>query len=288
MKSKLESIQPDTNSSFRILLTPHLNDLFYWHYHPEYELVYIEGVSGTRHVGEHISTYEGSDLVFIGPNVPHLNFDYGVKAEYHEVVVQLSEQFLKNDLGGMPELADIAGLFERARRGISFNGETKQRIGVQLTQLLKQPPFRQLLSLLAIFQDLATTDECVLLNARPVEHAYNRSEQQRIRRIYQFVEENYARRIDLDEVADLTNLTKAAFCRYIKRMTRLTFTDFVNQYRISQAKKQLLLDRTVTEACFSSGFDSLSYFNRIFRKATNENPSQFKKRHLASIDRPTK
>jgi AraC-like DNA-binding protein len=280
MKSKLEAIRPDANSSFRILLTPHLNDLFYWHYHPEYELVYIEGVSGTRHVGEHISTYEGSDLVFIGPNIPHLNFDYGVKAEYREVVIQLSEDFLRNNFGAMPELSKIAALFERARRGISFNGETKQRVGDRLTKIAEQPPFRQLLELLDLFQDLATTDEYTMLNARPIKHNYNLNEQQRIRRIYQFVEENYNRRIDLDEVADLSNLTKAAFCRYIKRMTRLTFTEFLNQYRVSQAKKRLLLDQSVTEACFESGFDSLSYFNRIFKKVTNENPSQFKKRHL--------
>lgn len=280
MKVKLEAVRPDANSSFRILLTPHLNDLFYWHYHPEYELVFIDGVSGTRHVGDHISTYEGSDLVFIGPNVPHLNFDYGVRDEYREVVVQLSEDFLKANFLTMPELADIAGLFERARQGISFGGPIKETVGMRLAQLADRPPFEQLLDLLALFQQLATTPDFTLLNARPVENAYNLNEQQRIRRLYRFVEDNYQRRIDLTEAADLTNLTKAAFCRYIRRMTRLTFTEFLNQYRISQAKKRLLLDQSVTEACFGSGFESLSYFNRVFRKLAGENPSQFRKRHL--------
>jgi hypothetical protein len=51
MKLAREQIHPDSDSSFHILLTPHLNDTFFWHYHPEYELVYIEGASGTRHVG---------------------------------------------------------------------------------------------------------------------------------------------------------------------------------------------------------------------------------------------
>jgi AraC-like DNA-binding protein len=280
MKVKLEQVQPDANSSFRILLTPRLNDLFYWHFHPEYELVYIEGVSGTRHVGEHISTYEGSDLVFIGPNIPHLNFDYGVKADYHEVVVQLSEAFVKTDVLSLPELAEIAVLFDRAKQGISFGESVKKQVGEQLTQLIGKPPLQQLLRLLALLQELATTTDYTMLAARPVENTYNLNEQQRIRRLYRFVEDNYHRPITLDEAADLTNLTKAAFCRYVKRMTRMTFTQFLNQYRVNQARTRLLAGDTVTEACFGSGFESLSYFNRVFGKLTGENPSQFKKRQL--------
>ena len=280
MKVALEECMPDADSSFRILLTPHLNELFYWHYHPEYELVYIEGVSGTRHVDDHISTYEGSDLVFIGPNVPHLNFDYGLKTDYREVVVQLSEAFLKTSVLSLPELADVAHLFERAKQGISFGGATKQRIGERLMQLPGESPLQQLLLLLALFQELATTAEYSLLAARPVEHVYKLGEQQRIRRLYQFVEENYQRQITLDEAADLTNLTKAAFCRYVKRMTRLTFTGFLNQYRVNQAKTRLLAGDTMTEACFGNGFESLLYFNRVFRTRTGENPSQFRKRQL--------
>src|SRR5579871_810050 len=77
MKAKLENISADQDSSFRILLTPKLNDLFYWHFHPEYEIVYVEAEQGFRHIGDHISKYEGSDLALIGSNIPHLNFDYG-------------------------------------------------------------------------------------------------------------------------------------------------------------------------------------------------------------------
>ena len=49
---------------------------------------------GFRHIGDHISKYEGSDLALIGPNIPHLNFDYGVKTTVDTVVVQMKENFL--------------------------------------------------------------------------------------------------------------------------------------------------------------------------------------------------
>ena len=80
MKLNLEQILPDEDSSFRFLLTPKLNEVFYWHFHPEIELVYVEAERGIRHIGDHISTYEGCDLALIGSYIPHLNFDYGVKA----------------------------------------------------------------------------------------------------------------------------------------------------------------------------------------------------------------
>lgn len=279
MKIALEQISPDADSSFHILETPRLNDVFLWHYHPEYEIVYITGANGTRHVGDHISRYEGSDLVFIGPNIPHLNFDYGVTTEHRKVVVQLKESFLGDLFGQAPEFAAIARLFELARAGISFHGETKRQVGEQLESLPNRPPFERLMALLLIFQQLATSQEAVSLHGKPITNAYNLSEQQRLKRLYQFIEDNYQRKFELAEVAALTNLTTAAFCRYVKRMTRLTFTQFLNQYRINQAQKLLLLDHNVTEACFASGFESLSYFNKIFRRVTGENPLQFKKRH---------
>jgi hypothetical protein len=120
MKAKLESITSDSDSSFRILLTPNLNDLFYWHYHPEYEIVYVETERGFRHIDNHISKYEGSDLALIGPNIPHLNFDYGVKGTVDTVVIQMKENFLGQQFFSLPEIADIKALFEKAKTGIAF------------------------------------------------------------------------------------------------------------------------------------------------------------------------
>src|SRR5436190_10629217 len=113
MKARLEAISTDEDSSFRILLTPNLNELFYWHFHPEYEIVYAEADTGIRHIGDHISKYQGSDLALIGPNIPHLNFDYGVKATVEIVVVQMKAYFLGQHFFLLPEIALINDLFER-------------------------------------------------------------------------------------------------------------------------------------------------------------------------------
>jgi AraC-like DNA-binding protein len=279
MKVKLEAIKPGIDSSFAILLTPKLNEIFYWHFHPEYEIVYVEAETGVRHVGDHISKYEGSDLVFIGPNIPHLNFDYGVKAIAETVVIQMKEHFLGQTFFALPEITAINDLFERAKSGIAFHGETKKNVGEKLKQIEALPHFQQLILLLEIFQLLATSKEYTALQTRPIANASVLKEQQRMHKIYHYIEFNYQTSIDVNEVAALTNLTTAAFCRYFKKSTHLTFTDFLNQYRINQAKKLLLHDKNVTEACYESGFENLSHFNKTFKKVAGENPSLFKKRH---------
>jgi AraC-like DNA-binding protein len=280
MQIQLETIQPDSESSFNLLVNSRLSDFFYWHFHPELELVYIEGASGTRHVGEHISQYDGSDLVFIGSNIPHLNFDYGVKTDYEQIVVHIRPHFLGNAFTHTPELSKIYQLFENAKLGVAFGSETKHKVAERLKTLLSLPYFEQLLEILAIFQILANAPEAELLHSSPFENQYTKKDQERMKRLYAFIDQNYNRKIDMGEVANLSNLSEAAFCRYFKRMTRLTFTEFLNHYRINQAKKLLLLDKNISETCYDCGFESVSYFNRTFKKITNENPLAFKKGHL--------
>jgi len=278
MKVKLEAIQPDEHSSFKILLTPNLNDLFYWHFHPEYEIVYVEAETGIRHIGDHISKYEGSDLALIGPNIPHLNFDYGVRTTVDTVVVQMKEHFLGQAFFALPEIASIDDLFERAKTGLVFFGETKKLAGEKLKTLTSLSHFDQLITLLQVFNLLAESKENIALNTRPIANVSVLKEQQRLHRIYHFIEGHYQQHIDVNAVAKISNLTTAAFCRYFKKSTHLTFTDFLNQYRINQAKKILLKDKNVSNACYETGFESLSHFNKTFKKFTGENPSAFRKK----------
>ena len=280
MKLNLEQILPDSDSSFRFLLTPKLNEVFYWHFHPEIELVYVEADKGIRHIGEHISTYEGCDLALIGSYIPHLNFDYGVKATVETVVIQFPETYFESGLVRIPELKKVVDLMERAKTGLAFTGETKRIAGVRLKKLEHLDRFHQFMELMSIFQFLAESDEYVDLDVRPISSQTILKQQERMHRIHQFVEENFQKPIDTQQIADEVNLSLPAFCRYFKKTTKLTYTDFVNQYRVQYSKKLLIQDKNVTETCFESGFESLSYFNRIFKKWTGESPSSFRKQRL--------
>src|SRR6476661_5614605 len=131
MKIQKETVLPDPGQSFK-LFTPRLKNYFFWHYHPEYELVYVEATNGIRHVGQHISSFMESELILIGPNIPHLNFDYGLQIEYRQIVVQLKENFLGDAFKETPEFAAIQALFQQAYLGLSFSGETKKTVADKL------------------------------------------------------------------------------------------------------------------------------------------------------------
>jgi AraC-like DNA-binding protein len=279
MKLIFENIRPDADSSFRIF-EPRLNDFFFWHFHPEYELVYIEAAEGTRHVGEHIGRFAGSDLILIGPHIPHLNFDYGIHTPYHKVVVQMREDFLEKGFQNIPELRGIQTLFEKAKKGIHFTDLTKNVVGERLKNLQSLPRFEQLMEMLRLFHIMANAADGVILNAQMITQHYNLKEQQRLKSVYRYIEDHFAEKIEVEDMARLTHFSKAAFCRYFKKMTLLTFTDFLNQYRVNHAKTLLLQDKSITEVCFESGFESLSYFNRVFKSKVGEQPLKFKKRHF--------
>jgi AraC-like DNA-binding protein len=279
MKIELEKISPiSADTSFNWLINPKLNDFFMWHFHPEFEIVFIEAESGTRHVGEHIARFEESDLVFIGSNIPHLNFDYGIKTHYEKTVLHIQPKFLENAFINTPELKVIQNLFEASKFGISFGIETKNKVAKLFKDAHDLSYFEQFLAVLQVLKTLAEAQDATLLHSELPKNQYNRREQERLKKIYGFIDEHYQRKIEIQEIAHMSNLSDAAFCRYFKKMTKLTFTEFLNHYRINQAKRLLMLDKNVSETCFECGFESLSYFNRTFKKITGENPLAFKKK----------
>ncbi|MGB5435538.1 MAG: AraC family transcriptional regulator [Maribacter sp.] len=283
MKIQLETFDQHSKSPFKLLHDPKLNHLFYWHFHPEIELVFIEGASATRHVGDHISNYTDSDLVLIGSNIPHLNFDHGVTSSYQKEVLHIKPSFRIDFIQQTPELQSLEHLLELSKYGIAFSGSTKTEVGQLMKKLYTLPPFDYFMQVIYILKRLSQSKEFELLHKKPFINIYSKKEQGRIRKIYALIDERYQEKITVDEVANLCNLTKPAFCRYFKKTTGSTFIGFLNQYRISQAKRLLLTGKNISETCFECGFESLSYFNRTFKKVTNENPSEFKKKLASNL-----
>lgn len=273
---KLEKIDFKPGRSFK-LFSPRLRNTFFWHYHPEFELVYVEANAGIRHVGTHISTYTHSDLVFIGGNLPHLNFDYSVRSDYHQVVIQLRCDFLGTAIGTTPEFSRIRKLFKSAEYGIAFHGGIKLSVGADLKDLARWSPMEQLLRLISIFQQLADSDEKEVLNTDLSSKDFILKDKIRMGAIYEYIDAEYHRQPDVNEVAKKVNLTTPAFCRYFRRQTNMTFTEFLNQYRIERAKSLLIQDNNVSETCYAVGLGSISYFNKLFKDIVGVNPSEFKK-----------
>jgi AraC-like DNA-binding protein len=214
--------------------------------------------------------------------IPHLNFDYGIQTDYEKTVLHLQEDFLKDLLERTPELQEIGKLFQDVAHGIVFGEVVKEEVGPRLKKLNQLSGFAQFLEVLHILHLLATTTDKQLLHEIPYQNRVHKKEQERLRKIYDLIDARYRERITIDEAASSANLGKEAFCRYFRKMTRLSFIEFLNLYRVNQSKRMLRLGKSITEACYSSGFESLSYFNRVFKKQSGETPSAFRRRFVSN------
>ena len=276
MKVTFENIAPDIGSSFRMIHWLSENDKFFWHQHPEYEIIFIKKGSGSIRVGDFQGRYEEGQLLFLGPNLPHTGLGYRVIGEHEEIIVQLREDFLGKSIWDAPEMGQIHRLFDRSKRGIVFNGSKKEKVGALLEKMLENEPFQRLLILLEVLQQMAEIDEFELMNASSTLADVTHLDEQRMLAIYQFVEENYKKTIAMHEIAEIANLTIPSFCRYFKKKTRQTFIDFLNEYRVNQACKSLQTSKGVTEICFDSGFNNVSHFNKTFKKVTGKSPKEYR------------
>lgn len=101
----------------------------------------------------------------------------------------------------------------------------------------------------------------------------------RLLKMIDFLQKNYQKKFVLDELCDSVNLCRSACCRYFKKMMNMSISDYLNEYRLSQAL--FLLDNTdnsVTEIAVQSGFTSASYFISKFKEKTGLTPLEYKMR----------
>ncbi|KAB1155701.1 AraC family transcriptional regulator [Flavobacterium luteum] len=275
----LEIIAPSYGSSFYFSkydenanIKSHL-----WHYHPEIELVYVNGGSGKRQIGSHISYYTNGDLILIGSNLPHCGFTNDQTGNKNETVIQMKPNFLGNDFFEIPEMKNIQNLFIQAKAGIAFHGDTKKIIGERIEAMEIQSPIDRLLTMISILNTLERSKEYTILNADGFSIEMQVQDNDRISSVFNYVKDHFQEPIALEEVANLVSMTNPSFCRYFKKITNMTFTSFVNDYRLVHASK-LLAEKpiSISEICYESGFNNFSHFNKSFKAYTGRSASQYR------------
>ncbi|WP_276391668.1 AraC family transcriptional regulator [Eudoraea chungangensis] len=248
-----------------------------WHYHPEIELVYVNGGAGKRQIGSHISCYTDGDLILIGSNLPHCGFTDKFTGNKSEIVIQMKTDFLGNSFFDIPEMKNIQTLFEIAKDGIAFHGETKKLVGNEMEKLEAQSEFGQLLSILNVLNELGKSSELTVLNAEGFTFKTDIEDNDRINIVFNYVRNQFKDDISLADIASIAGMTVPSFCRYFKKITNKTFIQFVNEYRLVHASK-LLAEKpmSITDICFESGFNNFSHFNKSFKSFTGQNPSEYR------------
>jgi len=168
-------------------------------------------------------------------------------------------------------------LLDKARYGIGFGETAKSQVAKRLLRLTRLQPFDRFMELVTILQALAASEDYLLLNTQVTLPSTIRKVHIRLQNIFTYVEQNFQEEINIKQVADIAHLTVPAFCNYFKKTMNITFTDFINQYRIEQACKLLQQEKSVGEVCFECGFNNVPYFNKVFKHIIKKTPSEFKK-----------
>jgi len=263
-------------------------DQFYlnspFHFHDAYEMVLILKSNGRRIVGNNIENFNDGDLVLMGPDLPHAWYNENeyylenTKLKVQALVVYFYPDWLKDNLLSAPELARLRQLLENSKRGLKITGETKRQITEQIISLASSSGLTRIILLLTILDQLCKTEEYIFLATPEYLNTFNqKTDIDRIDKVYQYVLHNYKEKLKLEDIANITCMTPTAFCKFFKARTEKTFTNFVNEVRIGQACK-LLYERniSISEICFECGFNNFTHFNQIFKAITKMTPTEYK------------
>ncbi len=278
-KPTLEKISPEFGSSMKVKKhEAYMGEKKpFWHFHPEMELVYVNKGQGKRHIGNHLSYFNNSQLLLIGSNLPHNGFTDRLTVNGSETLIQFKPEFLGEHFFDIPEMEAIKQLFERAKKGIVFGVKTKQKIGKKIEKLPEKQGFKKILVLLEIFHGLAKSNDYTLLNADGFAFETEPQDSAKIDVIFKHVNQHFKAHISLDEIANKVSMTVPAFCRYFKKVTGKTFTKLVNEYRVVHATKLLSESQmSITDICFECGFNNFSHFNKLFKEFTGKSASKYR------------
>lgn len=253
---------------------------FYWHYHPEFELTYIIEGSGQRLVGDSSDEYGPGDLVLLGPNLPHSYRSGPVKGLNRALVLQFRPELLGNIFISLPEMRSLRRFLNRATQGFAFVFASESEKAVLHAKILALPArsnSAQILELLEILDILANTTIAYPLSRTHVLLPVKVEDQKRINKICQFLCEHYDREIDYAQLTKKLHMSQASICRFFRRATGRTMTEYVNGYRISIAAQLLKeTDKSILEIAFEVGFGNYSHFNRQFQRRKGKTPRLFR------------
>ena len=146
------------------------------------------------------------------------------------------------------------------------------------TRVVTKQQYDAIVNLLSIFaQHLSALSNQVMVQQATAEAPV-------IARARAHIAAHYSEILTLRDVARAVNTSAFYFCKLFKRATDLTFTDYLARVRVEAVKEMLLNPHTrVSEAAYAAGFQSLSQFNRVFRRIAGEAPSPYRDRlHLSA------
>ncbi len=282
---------PKTNhEAFRLQIdrVPHLYDKL--HQHPETQIMYIVKGEGTLIAGDYIGRFQPGDVFLLGSLQAHVfrndaaYYQSKTKKQAHAISLYFDENYAGTSFWQLDELKHVRNLLHRSKGGLQLFGNTRTASIDLIERLQKAESVDKLILFLELLKVISRSKELKTLSVVSLRTDLSSTEGKRMNAILQFTFQQSHRPIYLDEIAAIANLSIEAFCRFFKTRTRKTYTNFLNEVRVSQACRLLISsDKPIQLIAFETGFNNLSHFNRVFKKLKGQTPrSYLKTRALTS------
>lgn len=255
------------------------------HQHPQTQLTVIMEGRGQLLVGDYVGRFDAGDVFLLGENVPHV---FRSDAEYFEEdndlkiagnTVFFDFQAFGTAIDKVEDFRDLLLLNEQINGCFKIHGDTKKEVVDLLNGFNELKGLDKLQRSIHILSKLDfSSDDLEALNLIPVSRSMSEKDGKRMDQVMRYILENSHRTITLDEIAERAYMSKEAFCRFFKLRTRRTFTQYLQQLRITEAKKLLLeSDMSIAQISYQVGFQTLSHFNKTFKSMTNQTPKSWRK-----------
>ena len=277
-----EVINYPADSSFLIKYDDFPHFTVPWHFHNEYEIVFIIRSFGKKFVGDSVEEFAPGDLSVYGSKLPHFYMndqafyrgdpDFRVNA----IVVQFPTSYFPQQQLQRPEFGSVKKLLISSSSGLTFASQQAATGGEILKEMLETNGMERHLLFVKLIDYLGNSESKSITTTGYTNTMDDLSEP-RMAKIYKYTTRNYNRKISIGEVAEEAGMNPTAFCRYFRQKTGKTFAQFVNELRISYACKFLRHgNQTIAHISDEAGFNNLSNFNRQFKSFTRKSPSEYR------------
>ena len=163
-----------------------------------------------------------------------------------------------------------------------MTGKTRQRIAELLEKLLKADGPERIIYLIEALECIANCKQLETLSSIGFKHDFVEAENDRINSIYEYSVKNFKRKIQLEEIAAVANISPNSFCRYFKSRTRKTYSQFLIELRVGHACKLLIENNvSIKQLCYESGFNNFTSFHKYFKYITGKSPLNYQKEFIA-------
>ena len=249
------------------------------HTHDTYELNFIKDACGRRFVAGNISNFIPGDLILMAPGIPHCWEIDNKEIDPKAIAIHFKKDFFEKALLNIPELEFLNNLIRKSRQGLFIKGFDTQKLMLLYTELLgEKSTFGNIVRILKLLREIAITEDVQSLANPEFIWATDSPQNQRLKKIVEFVFYNFRNSIRLNKVASLIGLSEGAFCAFFKKSTKKTFFDFIKEVRIGYACKLLNADRDklISAICFESGYNNFANFNRQFKEVIRLSPKEYR------------